>query len=399
MAAGQNSSQGQERIQLLATTEHDAEFEREGMAIESSIPLAARLTHIALASNFMGSGGLGVYARRLAAALDRAPYVLQPVQEGGDQPSPPMPKGVDLVIRHGWNHSGINSFARGDLLHNILPDSARNVMVFGFVPTLLSESQVESINKHFSLILCDSRWTAGAARAVGMTPRIVALPPPLWTKETVPARRSAHPPFTFLHVSNGNSFIKGTDLVIEAFVNAFGDDPGARLVLKLSGSGADHLRSGRRTQALVQGTAARNVELDTRRIDQAAMRTLYRSADCYVHVSRSESLGMPPLEAAACGVPSILHLGGPGLEVAELVPHFVVAHNSRAFPARTYRENQAATSFEADTADLSKVMLEVATGKEPEVPAGHATGLTFEDAVWSTIDDFAAALPGAKGGQ
>lgn len=305
-----------------------------------------------------------------------------------------MPTGADVAIRHGWNHSGINSFARGDFLHNVLPDVARNVLVFGIVPTLLNKARIEDINQHFSLILCDSRWTADAARLAGMTPRVVALPPPMWSREEVDAVRPARQPFTFLHVSNGDGFIKGTDIVIEAFANAFGDVPGVRLVLKISGSGADHLRSRQRTQALVEGIAARNVELDTRRLDQAAMRTLYASADCYVHVSRSESLGMPPLEAATCGVPCILHRGGPGLQLSGLVPHFVVAHSNRELPAGIYRENQIATSFETDAEDLTKVMVLVANGEAPHAPAGEdVDGLTFEDAARSAISDLAAAHP------
>lgn len=357
------------------------------MTIETSIPPATRATRIALAANFVGHGGLGVYARRLAAALDAEEYLVQQVQEGGNRVADPMPADVDLAIRHGWDHSGTNSFAHGDFSHNILPDKVRNVLAFGFVPTLLSEERIEEINRNFSLILCDSRWTAEASRAAGILPKVVALPPPLWPGEENKPVRPARRPFTFLHVSNGDGFVKGTDIVIEAFARAFGDDPNARLILKVSGSGADHLKSGRRTRVLVEGLASRNIELDMRRLDQTAMRDLYTSADCYVHVPRSESLGMPPLEAAACGVPSILHSGGPGLQLSELVPYFLVAHHERALPARIYRDNRAATVFETDADDLTRALIAAANGAQPERTFETPETPAFDEAVRQAIGD------------
>ncbi|KAH2775946.1 hypothetical protein KXW38_000908, partial [Aspergillus fumigatus] len=173
-------------------------------------------------------------------------------------PPSPMPTDVDLAIRHGWDHSGTNSFAHGNFAHNILLDPARNALVFGFVPTLLSRNRIDEINRHFSLILCDSRWTAEAARTVGILSRVLALPPPLWERQQVPTARPPGRPFTFLHVSNGDGFVKGSDLVIEAFALAFANDPRAHLILKVSGSGVDHLKSGQRTRALVEGLEARN---------------------------------------------------------------------------------------------------------------------------------------------
>lgn len=383
---------------LLALRRGVSAFERGETAIETSVLSAARPIRLTFASNFLGSGGLGVYARRLAGALNTGPYAVTRVQEGGGQAASPMPSDVEVAIRHGWDHGGTNSFAHGNFAHNILPEKARNVLVFGFVPTLLSEDRIDQINRHFSLILCDSTWTAQAAHVAGIRPRVVALPPPLWRGEgpayVLPLQQV---PFTFLHVSNGDGFVKGTDLVVTAFVNAFGDSANVRLILKLSGSGADHLKSGRRTRALVNALAAGNVELDTRRLDQQAMRILYSAADCYVHVPRSESLGMPPLEAAACGVPSILHYGGPGHELSKLVPHFLVSHEEISLPAATYRDNRAALAFEASINELADVMVSVADGEMPSGEFIRPYGSSFEEAGCDVIVDHLLSVASANG--
>lgn len=110
---------------------------------------------------------------------------------------------------------------------------------------------------------------------------------------------------------------KGVDLLLRAYAVLKRRYPQLRLALKDSADlygwqGQGILRglmagphAGDFTEAALRGIAFISRNLTVRQ-----MQALYVAADCYVSPYRAEGFNMPPLEAAACGVPIIVTRGG-----------------------------------------------------------------------------------------
>lgn len=106
-------------------------------------------------------------------------------------------------------------------------------------------------------------------------------------------------PFTFLAIGD-KEMRKGADVLWKAFYLAFGNyeqTPDVRLMLKVN-------PGPKNIFAHVDPTTS-----DPRVViwheDVDNMAEVYHQADCFVFPSRGEGWGLPPREAAACGVPTI----------------------------------------------------------------------------------------------
>jgi glycosyltransferase involved in cell wall biosynthesis len=95
---------------------------------------------------------------------------------------------------------------------------------------------------------------------------------------------------------------KALPVAVEAFARVAARRPDLRLVL--AGHAVD-ARESARVDACIRrhGLDERVTRLDT--VPYEDMPSLYRGASCFVFPSLVESLGLPPLEALACGVPVV----------------------------------------------------------------------------------------------
>lgn len=104
---------------------------------------------------------------------------------------------------------------------------------------------------------------------------------------------------------------KGADLLLDAFVDAFADERGPPicLVLKVHASGTlsrmitAHVDSAEE-QLQAAGSSAKLVLL-MRELDEAAMASLYATADVFVLPFRGADWALPLMESMAAGVPVI----------------------------------------------------------------------------------------------
>lgn len=119
-----------------------------------------------------------------------------------------------------------------------------------------------------------------------------------------PKRKPKNEEFTFGSVGV-QSPRKGTDVLLKAFDAAFGGRPGVRLIIKT-----------RDTRQLPSFDNDQVAVIDADWPEEKLVEFM-QGLDCLVESSRGEGQGMPPLQAAACGVPSLVTAWGGMLDYAD----------------------------------------------------------------------------------
>ena len=116
-------------------------------------------------------------------------------------------------------------------------------------------------------------------------------------------RKSAHDPFTFLHI--GEPFArKDAQMLTEAFIELFGNDPKYRLIMKASRMNNVKVKDKWGYWSSPSALYDNIVCIDVFFTDQQ-MIDLYSLSDVFVYPSWGEGFGFQPLEALATGMPVI----------------------------------------------------------------------------------------------
>lgn len=226
-------------------------------------------------------------------------------------------------------------------------------------------------------------------RPIEVVPHIVPVAPRRSRSETGP--------FTVLAFADSRSSLtrKNPLGALACFHQAFGDDPGARMILKLNGAGPDLAEVEQAAAALPNVTVVRDF------LDDAALAALYRSADALLSLHRAEGFGLPMLEAMAHGVPVVATAWSGNLDYmtprnAALVPAHLVPVRDAAgiYSASVWAEPDIAVAASAlrrlrsdpdHWAQLSAAAHETAAG----MPQRLAGALTRPEAY---RDEFRAVL-------
>ena len=142
----------------------------------------------------------------------------------------------------------------------------------------------------------------------GIDPEVFRMDPP----GSPPFPLHTEKSFRFLFVG-GTIHRKGIDLLLEAFGTVFSAGEDVSLVIKEMGHPTLY-----RDQSARDRIAAMQAEPDspeilylTEPLSDEEMSALYRACDVVVLPYRGEGFCLPALEAAACGIPSIITEGGP----------------------------------------------------------------------------------------
>ncbi|MEM9222862.1 MAG: glycosyltransferase family 4 protein [Pseudomonadota bacterium] len=151
--------------------------------------------------------------------------------------------------------------------------------------------------------LVDEIWTPSSFAAESLA-KLFDTPIKVVPHAVEPAggrRMRGNAPFTVLVMADSRSSFarKNPHSAVQAFRAAFGDDPDARLIVKIGGGGNDARSLADAVMRLPNGSVIEEF------LDAAEMTALYRASDVLLSLHRAEGFGLPMLEAMAQGVPVV----------------------------------------------------------------------------------------------
>lgn len=155
--------------------------------------------------------------------------------------------------------------------------------------------------------------------------------------------------FTFISVGNLIQ-IKGFDLLIEAFADAFNDDKSVSL--KIVGAGPER----ERLQAIVNQYDMSDRIILLNEVGRDKLKDIYRDGDAFVLASRSETFGVVFIEAMATGLPVVAtDCGGPSDIVNEKNGYLIPVNDKQALVDALIKMHDNAYSF--NTLEISEMCI------------------------------------------
>jgi glycosyltransferase involved in cell wall biosynthesis len=296
-------------------------------------------TRVAFQGRRDGRSAFGIVNAHWSRALERAGYSVT-----GYTPGTAIP---NILIHHDFE-SHFTAFEP--------PSGAQAVAVrtwdFGPLPA----AWVEKINRQYAQYWAHTQWIATLAREAGVdSERIRVVPhgidPRVFRPDGTRYPLATEKRFRFLFVG-GVSMRKGSDLLLDAFRQAFTAADDVCLVLK-DHSGdlfyRDNHARDRIAAMRADPLAPEIVHLDAF-LPEAELAALYRSCDVAVFPYRAEGFCIPILEAMACGTPAIVPQFGACLDFCTAETSYLV--KPRRIRAPVSRSFRVALGFEEEIAEV-----------------------------------------------
>lgn len=170
---------------------------------------------------------------------------------------------------------------------------ARNIAIVPFETTRVPHSWIDRLN-HFDALFVPCKQNIQMFRDSGVIIPIELIHWGVDNTRFYPLNRPQRDVFTFGHMG-ALSIRKGTDLLVQAFTEAFPKEKDVQLICKTSYPNYPFMTKDKRIK--VQMTPVTHEEL---------MKDFFQKIDCFVFPTRGEGFGLTPLEAMATGVPSIV---------------------------------------------------------------------------------------------
>jgi len=172
-----------------------------------------------------------------------------------------------------------------------------------FESTQLPSAWPNKLNSNYNRVIVPSEFCQNLFRDSGINIPIEICPLGVDTefwRFSDRRQRLGSQPFTFLLLfarHNINDIRKNTGMVLSAFKKAFHDNEDVRLIVKCS----------KNTSLPPEYSQyKKNVEFITEFYPKQKLLELYKKADAFVFPSLGEGFGLPPREAMATGLPTIL---------------------------------------------------------------------------------------------
>lgn len=178
-------------------------------------------------------------------------------------------------------------------------------------------SWIKKLNK-LERVLVPSSWLIKSWRDQGLTvPMSVfhhGIDPEQYSYMNRPIDREK---YTFLQYGELD-IRKGSDLTFKAFADEFKGQDDVQLILKT-------------TRAGIYGVPIEypNVRIIRSTLSKEEMKKMLFDADCFVFPTRGEGFGLPPLEAMATGLPTIITDWSGPVDYSDPADTFIVSHAMR----------------------------------------------------------------------
>jgi len=211
-------------------------------------------------------------------------------------------QGLEPVVKDASAKIGI-SFIQPDLYV-----FGRNQYKIGYTPwesTDIFESWRKPLLYHIDEMWTTSPWCAEMFR--NHTDKPVFVYEHGIKNEWVPKKRTIDEsrPFRFLHIGEPY-FRKDAQMVVDAFIKVFGDNPKYELILKCSNLNTTRVFDP--VTGKIQGSPGAfypNIKTIEGMLSTEQMNGLYDLCDAFVYPSWGEGFGLNPLQAMAKGIPTI----------------------------------------------------------------------------------------------
>jgi hypothetical protein len=185
------------------------------------------------------------------------------------------------------------------------PKTPRKIGYYVFEYTKIPETYIAEINK-LNDICTPSKWGKETLIKNGVTIPVHVVPGGVDTNIfNSTGRKLDEKTFKFIHVGKAEKR-KSTEQLIEAFANAFGGNPNVSMTMYIHNVHIQYFNSYKYVYDVLDRIGKKDI------ISQFNIKNFveniadeYRSHNVAIFPSKSEGLGMPTLEAMACGVPTI----------------------------------------------------------------------------------------------
>lgn len=169
----------------------------------------------------------------------------------------------------------------------------KNIAIIPWETTLIPKSWVDRINQ-FDALLVPCKQNIEAFRDSGVKIPIELIHWGFDPLKFYPLERSERDTFVFGHMG-ALSFRKGTDMLVEAFQQAFPNEKDVKLICKTSFNTYLYATKDPRIKVVISPCTPEEL-----------LSEFFKEIDCFVFPTRGEGWGMTPMEAMATGVPAIV---------------------------------------------------------------------------------------------
>lgn len=179
----------------------------------------------------------------------------------------------------------------------------KNIGYYIFEYNIIPPKFVEQINS-IDAVCTASRWGNDVLKANGVTVPVHIVPGGVDHSKFNSLNRKPSQTFRFLHVGKAENR-KGTELLINAFSKAFCGDENIRLSLYIDNV---HIAGFSAEDFVKQLSYSTDFELNNIDVKHwiPDIRQAYNTHHCAVFPTKAEGIGLPIVEAMACGMPVIV---------------------------------------------------------------------------------------------
>lgn len=274
----------------------------------------------------------------------------------------------------------------------ILPHDKFKIAFLVYEFTTLPKIWVENINKYINLVLVPSNFTYEVFIKSGVDKRKLKIlrygynPSYYYPKEKTKKIRN------FITVASPHKR-EALDILLKGFGEAFKDIDDVRLTIKLSYLPFKKTKSFEIPNFInlinyYRKTLGQKINIITDKLNEYEMANLYRSSDIYISLSKSESFGLPFIEAIACGRGCIsLKYGGQTDFLTDentiFVSHKIVQTNGEEYEKTQEKQYIA----QADLNDyIEKLMFIYKNGFDPTINPSEIKKYEWDNITEEFID-------------